>query len=309
MPIKVDDDKDRNCERVRERQFDIDGLCIHAREWGEQGLPVLALHGWLDNAASFDALAEQLTDYHLLAIDLPGHGLSDNKPAHATYHIWDDLLIILAVADAMAWDRFVLLGHSRGAIMSVLLTSGCPERISALVCLDGLVPGPVPIEETHLQLGKFLKDYRSLGERRTRVFQSLDDIVAARQRVMPMSEAAARKITERAARQSEQGYIWNSDPRLKAASAFKLSEAHLRVILSSLQVPLLLVLAEEGFARYSQLLELLPNIDGCTVERLPGSHHFHMEEAAGNIAALIRKFLSAPGIASGIAPDAGDNTR
>ena len=278
---------------VRERQFDIEGLCIHAREWGSDGVPVLALHGWLDNAASFDALGERLGVCHMLALDLPGHGLSDNKPPHATYHIWDDLLVILAVADSLGWDRFVLLGHSRGAIMSVLLSAACPERISALICLDGLVPGPVPIEETAQQLAKFLKDYRATGERKARAFQSIDEIVAARLRAMPMSEAGARKIAERAAIKTPEGYIWNNDPRLKAASAFKLSEAHLRSVLLSLQLPVMLILAEEGFARYAQLLDLLPCVQGARVERLPGSHHFHMEEAAGDIAALIKDFLAA----------------
>lgn len=277
--------------KVAEREFDVEGLCLHAREWGDSGIPVLALHGWLDNAASFDALGELLTGVHLLAIDLPGHGLSDNKPAHATYQIWDDLLVILAVADAMGWDEFVLLGHSRGAIMSMLLTAACPERIKALVCLDGLIPGPLPIEETALQLGKFLKDYRNIGSRKARVFSSIDDIVTARMRVMPMGEAAARKISERAAIKTDSGFIWNSDPKLKAASAFKLSEEHLRVMLSALTAPVMLVLAEEGFARYSQLLEMVDCIPNCEVKRLPGSHHCHMEEAAGEIAEWVSEFI------------------
>lgn len=52
----------------------IAGIC-----WNEgQGLPILALHGWLDNAASFSLLAPLLS-HHVLAVDLPGHGLSDHE--------------------------------------------------------------------------------------------------------------------------------------------------------------------------------------------------------------------------------------
>ncbi len=290
---RIDKYKERQLVSVVEREFVIDGLCIHAREWGGAGIPVLALHGWLDNAASFDALGERIEGAHLLAIDLPGHGLSDKKPAHATYQIWDDLLVILAVADAMAWDKFVLLGHSRGAIMSTLLSASCPDRIESLVCLDGLIPGPVPVAETATQLGKFLKDYRNLHERKSSVFSSLDEIVAARRRAMPMGEAAARKISERAAIKTEQGYIWNNDPRLKAASAFKLSEDHLRVMLAAISAPVLLVLAEDGFARFPELSEMAACIENCRVERLPGSHHFHMEDAAAKIAALVSEFIAA----------------
>lgn len=278
-----------------ERQFELDGLTIHARLWaGEQtGLPLLALHGWLDNAASFDALGERWRGGPLLAMDMPGHGLSDNKPAHATYQIWDDLLVILAVADAMGWERFGLLGHSRGAIMSMLLASACPERVAALICLDGLVPEPVRAEDAPTQLANFLRDYRALPQRQPRVYASLEEVVAARQRAMPMGDAAARKIAERGASRVADGYTWNSDPRLKAASAFKLTETHLRALLAALKMPVLILLAEEGFGRFAPLDDLLPCIDQCRVERLPGSHHFHMEEAAADIARRIDDFLQA----------------
>ena len=43
------------------------------RSPGTGGQRVLALHGWLDNAASFVPLAAQLPGLELVAIDLPGH--------------------------------------------------------------------------------------------------------------------------------------------------------------------------------------------------------------------------------------------
>ena len=47
---------------------------------GQQGKPLLiALHGWLDNGASFLPLAPYLADFHLVCVDLPGHGHSDHK--------------------------------------------------------------------------------------------------------------------------------------------------------------------------------------------------------------------------------------
>ena len=56
-------------------------LRLTARAWGPtDGVPVLALHGWLDNAASFDALAPQLPETRLVALDLPGHGGSEPRP-------------------------------------------------------------------------------------------------------------------------------------------------------------------------------------------------------------------------------------
>jgi len=41
--------------------------------------PVLALHGWLDNAASFIPLAQHLNETNLIALDFPGHGKSEHR--------------------------------------------------------------------------------------------------------------------------------------------------------------------------------------------------------------------------------------
>ena len=56
-------------------------LRLVAKCWGKpEGLPVLALHGWLDNAATFDHLAPFLPEFRLVSLDLPGHGFSDHRP-------------------------------------------------------------------------------------------------------------------------------------------------------------------------------------------------------------------------------------
>ena len=50
-----------------------------------QGPKVLALHGWLDNAASFIPLAGQLPHLDLVMLDLPGHGRSAHLGPGAEY--------------------------------------------------------------------------------------------------------------------------------------------------------------------------------------------------------------------------------
>jgi len=52
------DDKSSNQKQSREISFQVGDLTIAAQEWGNPGdFPVIALHGWLDNSASFDRLA------------------------------------------------------------------------------------------------------------------------------------------------------------------------------------------------------------------------------------------------------------
>jgi len=116
-------------------------LKLAARAWGPaDGKPVLGLHGWLDNAASFDALAPMLEDIRLVALDFPGHGWSDHRPHNSWYYLADYTADIQRVAAALGWDRFSLLGHSLGGGCALSLGLDQPGRTASLtlICPVGL---------------------------------------------------------------------------------------------------------------------------------------------------------------------------
>lgn len=282
--------------QVVEREFSVNGYRLCAREWHRGAAhPVLACHGWLDNAASFDRLAAAMPECHLVALDLAGHGLSDHKSPQAHYHLWDDLLDILAVADSLGWSQFHLLGHSRGALMSTLLAAAMPERLLSLCLLDGLVPQPVVAGDAAAQLRQFLLDQRRERSKPPSLYASLDQAVAVRCRAAGMSEEAARPIVARGLEMVEGGYRWRSDPRLRLASAFKLTEEHNRALLEALSCPGLLIAAEGGLGAYQALAEQASAASGLTVERVAGSHHCHLEAGAEDIAKRLVAFIAAAG--------------
>ena len=102
-------------DTARELRFDIDGRLMAALEFGDpQGLPVVALHGWLDNAATWKLVAEQLQGIRLIALDLMGHGFSDHRPDAMPYYIWDNVADVVAVLDELGIQRANLVGHSMG---------------------------------------------------------------------------------------------------------------------------------------------------------------------------------------------------
>lgn len=288
------DRKQHGEQCVEEQRIEVAGLGIAVRRW-RAGAPrrVLALHGWLDNAASFDRLAAHWPDTDVLAVDLPGHGLSDHKPLQASYNLWDDLLDLLRLCDQLGWQRFHLLGHSRGAMMALLLAAAMPQRVDSAVLLDGLVPEPVAADAAALQLGRFLQDHLNSGKRPRRGYASLEEAMAARCRAAGLSPRIAERLLIRNLERRGDRYHWRTDPRLTAASAFKLSAEHSRGLVTALRVPGLLLLAERGLAAapMAPAIRSLAGLNpGLLVEQMPGSHHFHLEAAADTMAARIHDF-------------------
>ena len=108
-------------------------------EWGNPATHhILAVHGWLDNSNSFHFLGPALAagGYHVAAVDLPGHGLSDPLPHGLHYHDLEWVSVLHRVTGLLGWDRCSLVGHSLGAGNSLLYASAFPLKVETLVMLD-----------------------------------------------------------------------------------------------------------------------------------------------------------------------------
>jgi len=275
--------------RVNREEREIAALC-----WGEAGqLPVIALHGWLDNASSFSLLAPLLAGCHVVALDMAGHGHSDQRSADGEYNIWNDLPDILAVADELGWSEFSLMGHSRGAIVSTLLASTCPQRVSRLLLLDAWLPQVVSAADFTRQLAEWLQlqEQQRQPAQMPRVFETLETAVALRQK-SGLEAAAAKLIAERNLKACEGGWCWSTDPRVRGASAFKLTADHTAAILEQLTMPTLLLMAEGGLGSAQVREKYVGDMPDLEYETIPGGHHFHMEEPLQPLAQRISKFLT-----------------
>ena len=271
-----------------------DGLTYAGLEWGDpDGYPILALHGWLDNALSFSVLAPFLSEYRVIAVDLSGQGLSDHRSSDATYHIWDDVPQLLSVVATLGLNQLAVLGHSRGAAIAVLLATALEDRCSQLVLLDGMLPRPTPDESAVEQFLQSQRDHRGLSKHQPRLFDDVEGFVNARVR-LGFSEGSARLLAPRALRETEDGWALVHDPRLNHASAVKLSPGMCSAFYSAVTKPTLALVAEEGLRLRSGLeasLAAVSEIANCRVTTVPGSHHTHMEEGARQIAEQIATFI------------------
>nr|WP_255494663.1 alpha/beta hydrolase [Luteibacter sp. Sphag1AF] len=255
-------------------------LTLGAREWGNpDGEPLVMLHGWLDNASSFDLLAPLLaTRFRVIALDLPGHGHSDHLPAGVDYHYIDYVRGALAAVDALGLPRFHLLGHSLGAGVATLLAVAAPERVRRLLLIEGL--GPLG-DDGSRTLDRF-RDALSAPprqDRNLRVFPDIDTAVAARVAVGGLAEHLARLIVERGLREVPGGFSWRSDPRLSGQTVIRFAETQVMALLLGLAAPTALLLARPH-APYLEPEAMQVRIDcveDIRVQTMDGGHHLHLE--------------------------------
>jgi len=277
---------------VRDIELALPGQRLAARAWGEESLPkLLALHGWLDNAASFDALAPLLCGhFHIVAIDFPGHGRSDWRPHGAWYHYVDYLSDALVAADALRWERFGLLGHSLGAAVASMLAGACPERIERLLLIEGLGPLTQAPELALEQLQRAFADRNSADAKSPRVFPDLDAAVAARMRANDLSLAAAQILVERGVKAVTGGLTWSTDPRLMLTSPVRNTEEQILAVLRGIRAPVALVLAEpeQPYMPRAAMDRRIAQVQDIQVRRIAGTHHLHMEDAPAVAAQLLR---------------------
>lgn len=259
----------------------------------EDGKPVIALHGWLDNAATFSRLAPRLRGLRIVALDLPGHGHSEHRPAGVAYNIWEYAHDVLQVAEQFGWQRFSLLGHSMGAIVSVLLAGALPQRIERLALIDGVIPYTGEADSAPKKLGAALEALLAVDDKRKPVYANFVQAVEARMKgVGAVSREAAELLAQRGLTPVPGGYTWRTDARLMLPSAMRLTRAHALAFVAQVACPATLVLAEQGLMNDPEMMKLIDDLP-FDVQRLPGGHHLHLDDEAGAeaVAAVFNAFF------------------
>ncbi|WP_269789613.1 alpha/beta hydrolase [Stenotrophomonas sp. Iso1] len=281
-------------------ELQLEGQRVAGLRTGKPGsLKVLALHGWLDNAASFLPLAAHLPTLDIAMVDLPGHGFSDHLQLTTPYTTPLAIVQTLAIADALGWERFVLLGHSMGAAIASLVAAVAGERVQALVSIEALGGLAAPANETVQRLRTHVDAAMKLETKQLRLFPDLAAPVRARMMVNQLSEASARLLVERGVKQVDGGWTWRSDPRLMLPTAVRMTEDQVCDVVSAIRCPVQVIYATPAQAYFpeperSQRAALLP--DG-RLHTLAGHHHVHMDDPQA-VADIISRFIST-------LPDAG----
>ncbi|MEV0586648.1 alpha/beta hydrolase [Nonomuraea sp. NPDC050310] len=141
---------------MKHQTLDVDGLEIFYREAGDPSAPtLLLLHGFPTSSVAYRTLMEELAgEFHLIAPDYPGFGLSSAPPVEEWDYTFDHLAdVVDALLDRLGVERFALYVHDYGAPVGFRLALRHPERVTGIITQngnaydEGLTPFWAPIKE------------------------------------------------------------------------------------------------------------------------------------------------------------------
>ena len=276
--------------------LDVPGLRIAALAWGPvHGAPVLAFHGWLDNAATWTGVAPSLAaaGMRVVAIDFPGHGASSHRSSDATYSFGDMLLVALDVLDALGWGQASLLGHSMGGAVAMMTAAAAPERVVKAALVEGFTPLTTPEEDAGAQLRRGLAStlrYRN-GENRPHLDRaSIEARIAARP--WPILPSSVATLADRGTRRDGDAWVFTHDPRLKSESLSRLTRGQVGSIVACVTCPVLLVAARDSLPYANDEIQgyfaRLPQLQFVAID---GHHHVHMDHPE-RVAPHVLNFLA-----------------
>ena len=105
-----------------------------------------SLHGYSDTCDSFTPLAPFLSpNFHYIALDGIGHGLTSHPPLGATLNFWDVVTCIRRIVEYFKFPKISVLGHSFGGSSGLLFASVYPEKVDRMILLDVIKPYPLPL--------------------------------------------------------------------------------------------------------------------------------------------------------------------
>lgn len=287
------DTVDTDVQTPEETTLTVPGFELAARVWGPpDGRRVLALHGWLDNAATFDGLAPRLPGCRIVALDMPGHGYSSHAAPGAVYPFIDFVAAAHGALDALGWETCTLMGHSLGSSVCATLAGTTPERVDRLVLLEGVGPLTTAAADAPERLAGALREQARKQDRPMTTYPDVAHVAKALAFSPSMlTPESIQTLLGRGLQPAEGGVQWRSDRRLRYASRTRMTEAQVLAFLGRIRCPTLLVFAKDGLRMPEAITTArLAAIADLESIEFPGHHHVHLD-APQTVAPAVGAFL------------------
>jgi len=260
-------------------EFPLANITLHAIGYGDPTKPmILALHGWLDNAVSFQPVAEYITDYYILALDITGHGLSSHRSDGAHYHLIDFAYDLHELVDSQGWQPFILMGHSMGGIISTIYASCFPEYVSKLISIESFGPMTKDTQSSPIQLRDSILSRLKTQQSEAKHPSSIQRTIEARAKIGDIKLESARLLITRNIREENKQLLFNTDRRLRTFSSLRMTEPQAEAFMRNIQCPTLVITGDKGYeSMRTTVQKRLDWVENLTTAECEGHHHLHMD--------------------------------
>jgi pimeloyl-ACP methyl ester carboxylesterase len=285
----------------------IRNLRYHVRLWGEPRAgepPLVMVHGWMDVAASYQFVVDAMVrDRYVIAPDWRGYGLTE-LPGTDNYWFPDYLADLDFLLDHYAPGTPVdLVGHSMGGNIAMLYSGAQPERVRALVNLEGF---GMPASKPGQAPGRYAKWIEQLkayhrGDLNLKSYDSVESVAGRLMKTNKrLTQDKAEWLAQYWAKPDADGrwrILGDAAHKIINASLFRVDEV--LEIYRAIRAPVLAVDASDDslgrwwqgrftLAEYHERLKAVPDL---RLGRIEDAGHMLHHDQPQQLAHLIEEFL------------------
>jgi pimeloyl-ACP methyl ester carboxylesterase len=240
-------------------------------------------------------------DISLLAVDLPGHGLSSHIPAGNGYRAFDFVLTVQRILKHYGWTKVSLMGHSFGSAIACLYSALYPEHVERYIALDVIKPFNIdPVRKLKRQ-GQTIDEFlglESLDPNSTPSYTYEEAVQRLHRKINKWASKEGCEILCRRGtiRKADGRYYFSRDVRLKADFGWTYSRDYVLLFAANIKCKILYIRALQGLSlrkpeEVEEFVDVLKKSAALyeyhTVE---GQHHVHLDYPE-RVAPIIGNFL------------------
>lgn len=195
--------------KPQSHHIDVRGCAIHYLEWGKRGNPgLIFVHGGAAHAHWWSHIAPLFAQkYHVIAIDLSGHGASGWRSEGYPHDVWAQEVIAAGAAAGFPGPPIVI-GHSMGGFVTIATAVLRSDKLAGAVIIDSPVRNP----DAEVVEGANGNSFRN-----PKMYPDVETAVA-RFRTVPDQPSSLPFLLEHVGRHSlrktDVGVTWCFDPKL-----------------------------------------------------------------------------------------------
>lgn len=273
-------------------------LRLHYLDWGNDDAPALLLiHGIHDHCHSWDWVARELCDeYHVMALDLRGHG--DSQWAiGGTYSHTEYVYDIAQLIHQTNCAPLNIVAHSMGGSLACIYAGIYPENVSRLVVLEGV--GAFPFwsrmgRDPQQRMRNWVESMRKLSGRIAKRYPTQEEAYRRMQEANPhLTPEQARHLSIHGTNQNEDGtFTWKFDNYTYARTLYDMPSEETMALWGRITCPVLIITASEGYPHRIGQDDTLDKFQNARLVTISDAGHWAHHDCLDTFTGLTRDFLS-----------------